>query len=121
MAQLGIPERQVEESIDHLERRGRGSYTLRSYRLGLSDFSRWLAESGRLLGEVSRRDVEAYVGEFAAGPGQAGRRAGVVDLATGEPVPVRRAARTVNHRLSVLAYPCRGARHLAICTRSACR
>jgi integrase/recombinase XerD len=99
----GIREQLVEEFLEHLERRGRGSYTARSYRLGLADFSRWLQRAGRELDVVSRRDVEAYVGEFAAGPGQAPRTAGVVDLATGEPAPVRRAARTVNHRLSVLA------------------
>lgn len=103
MEQTGIPEQLIGEFLEHLERRGRGSYTARSYRLGLSDFSRWLQRAGRELDAVTRRDVEAYVGEFAAGPGQAGRRAGVVDLATGQPVPVRRAARTVNHRLSVLA------------------
>lgn len=103
MEQAGIPDQAVDEFVEHLERRGRGSYTVRSYRLGLADFSRWLQRARRELDVVSRRDVEAYVGEFAAGPGQAGRRGGVVDLATGEPVPVRRAVRTVNHRLSVLA------------------
>ena len=103
MEQTGIPVELVEDFLDHLERRGRGTYTARSYRLGLSDFSRWLQRAGREFDAVSRRDVEAYVGEFAAGPGQAGRRVGVVDLATSEQVPVRRAARTINHRLSVLA------------------
>ncbi len=103
MEQTGVPDQVVEEFLDHLERRGRGSYTARSYRFGMSDFSRWLQRAGREFDVVTRRDVEAYVGEFAAGPGQAGRRVGVLDLATGEPVPVRRAARTVNHRISVLA------------------
>ena len=103
MDQTGIPAELIEDFLEHLDRRGRGTYTAHSYRLGLSDFSRWLQRAGREFDTVSRGDVEAYVGEFAAGPGQAGRRAGVVDLATGEPVPVRRAARTVNHRLSVLA------------------
>lgn len=103
MERRGIPVGLVEDFLDDLERRGRGTYTARSYRLGLSDFSRWLQRAGREFDAVSRRDVETYVGEFAAGPGQVGRRVGVVDLATGEPVPVRRAARTVNHRLSVLA------------------
>ncbi len=103
MEQTGIPEKVLEEFIRHLELRGRGTYTARSYRLGLADFSRWLERAGRELDAVTRRDVEAYIGEFAAGPGQAARAAGVVDLATGEPVPLRRAARTVNHRLSVLA------------------
>lgn len=99
----GITDELVQEFIEHLERRGRGSYTARSYRLGLADFSRWLREGERGLDVLSRRDVEAYIGEFAAGPGRTGRRGAVTDLATGEPVPVRRAARTVNHRLSVLA------------------
>lgn len=103
MEQAGIAEELVEEFVGHLECRGRGSYTARSYRLGLADFSRWLTGVSRPLVEVSRRDVEAYIGEFAAGPGTAARASGVVDLATGKPVPVRRAARTVNHRLSVLA------------------
>lgn len=104
MEQTGVPDRLAEEFLEHLELRGRGSYTARSYRLGLADFSRWLQRAERELDLVSRRDVEAYIGEFAAGPGQASRTAaGLVDLATGEPVLVRRAARTVNHRLSVLA------------------
>lgn len=103
MEETGIPEELVEAFVEHLERRGRGSYTARSYRLGLADFSRWLQRAGRELDVVSRRDIEAYVGEFAAGQRQAGRRAAVLDLATSEPVPPRRAARTVNHRLSVLA------------------
>jgi len=101
--QAGIAEELVEEFVGHLECRGRGSYTARSYRIGLADFSRWLTDVSRPLVEVSRRDVEAYIGEFAAGPGTAARASSVVDLATGKPVPVRRAARTVNHRLSVLA------------------
>ncbi|WP_290705228.1 tyrosine-type recombinase/integrase [Gordonia sp. UBA5067] len=103
MERDGIAEELVEDFVGHLERRGRGSYTARSYRLGLADFSRWLTRVDRPLVAVSRRDVEAYIGEFAAGPGTAARASGVVDLATGEPVVVRRAARTVNHRLSVLA------------------
>lgn len=68
MEQAGIPEQQFEEYIKHLERCGRGSYRVRSYRLGLTDFSRWLQRAGREIDVVSRR-----------------------------------AARTVNHRLSVLA------------------
>ncbi len=103
MEEVGIAEELVEQFIGYLERRGRGSYTMRSYRLGLTDFSRWLASADRPLAGVSRRDIESYIAEFAAGPGTAVRASGVVDLSTGQPVPVRRAARTVNHRLSVLA------------------
>lgn len=101
--QAGLIEELVEEFVEHLDRRGRGSYTRRSYRLGLDDFSRWLTRVDQPLVKVTRRDVEAYIAEFAAGPGSGARVSGVVDLATGAPVPVRRAARTVNHRLSVLA------------------
>lgn len=77
----GIARGEIEEFLEDLARRGRGSYTRRSYRLGLADFARWLDEQGCPLGEVSRRDVERYVTAFAAG----------------------RSARTVNHRVSVLA------------------
>ncbi|HEX6685676.1 MAG TPA: tyrosine-type recombinase/integrase [Candidatus Limnocylindrales bacterium] len=60
---------------------GRSGYTLRSYRLGLTDFTGWLANEGVALAEVQRRHVEAYVAKSAVG----------------------RAATAVNHRLSVLA------------------
>ncbi|MGC3021904.1 tyrosine-type recombinase/integrase [Brevibacterium sp. FAM 24630] len=101
MKQTGVPDEAITEFLGYLERRGRGSYTMRSYRLGLEDFSRWLHRGGRVLVEVSRADIEAYISEFAAGEGRMNH--GVVDLATGEPIRARRAARTVNHRLSVLA------------------
>jgi len=110
--QRGIPDTLIEEFLAHLQRRGRGSYTVRSYRLGLGDFGRWLTSVGRGVDEVSRRDVEAYVDEFARGDPAAARRQGqprrpaVVDLARRQPRPAvqaGRAPRTVNHRLSVLA------------------
>lgn len=101
MKQTGVPDEAITEFLGYLERHGRGSYTMRSYRLGLEDFSRWLHREGRVLVEVSRADIEAYISEFAAGEGRTNH--GVVDLATGEPIRPRRAARTVNHRLSVLA------------------
>ena len=50
MYKAGIAEELVEEFLGHLEARGRGSYTMRSYRLGLADFSRWLAGVGRAVG-----------------------------------------------------------------------
>jgi integrase len=107
MGELGIPEREIDEFLGHLARRGRGSYTARSYRLGLTDFSRWLVGHDRCLDQVSRRDVEDYVDAFARGlwP-EGGRRpqSTVVDPGTGSPCPAGgRAPRTVNHRLSVLA------------------
>lgn len=81
-------EKAVEEFVGYLERRGRGSYTSRSYRLGLTDFSEWLSEQDIELGAVSKSHVEAYIDRFARGGDRGGQA---------------RAARTVNHRLSVLA------------------
>jgi integrase/recombinase XerD len=104
-----MPEGLIDEFLAYLARRGRGSYTARSYRLGLQDFAGWLAAEGRRLDEVTQRDIEAYVDEFARGEKSGARRpdprrAGVVDLATRQPRPqVERSARTINHRLSVLA------------------
>lgn len=103
MEQSGISDHLIEQFVAHLRARDRGTYTIRSYRLGLADFSRWLVRGSRPLAEVSRRDIEAYIVEFAAGPGTVARASGVVDLATGKAVPVKRAPRTINHRLSVLA------------------
>lgn len=78
----------VGEFVGYLERRGRGSYTARSYRLGLADFGEWLAGEGTDLDMVSKADIEAYIDRFARGVDRGGES---------------RAARTVNHRLSVLA------------------
>jgi hypothetical protein len=85
--QPGIPEGLIDEFLAHLARRGRGSYTAQSYRLGLRDFARWLTAAGRRLDEVAQRDIESYVDEFARGAKSGARRpdprrAGVVDLAT---------------------------------------
>ena len=83
VAQTGISEGLVEEFLGHLHRRGRGSYMMRSWRLGLTDFSRWLVGVGRPLAEVSRGDIAAYIGEFSAASSTAGRASRVVDLSTG--------------------------------------
>lgn len=64
---------------------GRSSYTVRSYRIGVEHFVRWL--SPRTPAEVTRSVIADYVGVFAAGD------------ARSDP----RAARTVNHRLAALA------------------
>ncbi len=76
-----IAAREIEEFLQHLHVMGRSGYTLRSYRLGLSDFAGWLADEGQPLTAVRRRHIEAYVGKFAIG----------------------RAETTIDHRLSVLA------------------
>jgi site-specific recombinase XerD len=75
--------------LEQLTVRGRSSYTLRTYALGLEDFLGWLDLEGVGLGEVDRVVVVSYVTWFARG-----ERDGVV---------VGRAPATVNHRVSVLA------------------
>ncbi|HSI93241.1 MAG TPA: site-specific integrase [Jiangellaceae bacterium] len=111
--QPGVPDTVIEEFLAHLQRRGRGSYTVRSYRLGLGHFDRWLTSVGCGMDGVSRHDVEAYIDEFARGEPAAARPHAesrqapvVVDLASRQPrsvVSAGRAPRTINHRLSVLA------------------
>jgi integrase/recombinase XerD len=78
----------IEAFAEHLVVLGRSSYTVRSYRLGVEHFRRWLHP--RSLDDVTRSMVGDYIGQFAAG---AGRKRGAD----------RRAARTVNHRLAAIA------------------
>lgn len=80
--------------LSALASRGRSSYTLRTYALGLAHFFEWLAARAVRLVDVERGDVVAYIGEFA--------RNQVDGVAVG------RAAATVNHRVSVLASFSRG-------------
>jgi integrase/recombinase XerD len=105
MVQSGVLAVELGRFVEYLARRDRSSYTLRTYRLGLEDFGRWLDDNRIGLAAVTVRDVEAYAAQFAAGEGRRHRRAAVVELATGRPVACSsgRAPRTVNHRLSVLA------------------
>jgi integrase/recombinase XerD len=99
----------VEDFVTHLERNGRSSYTLRSYRQGLGHFARWLADTGRSLDTVRRVDIDVYVDEFRVEEkGGACRvdsaRAGQVNPLTRKPYPATgRQQATVNHRLSVLS------------------
>ncbi len=99
----------VEEFVSHLSRNGRSSYTIRTYRLGLEDFTSWAREAGRSLEEVRRRDIEAYIDAFRRGPKRNATaidptRAGRVNPLTRKPYPaLERQPRTVNHRLSVLS------------------
>lgn len=106
---VGVEVEVVDGFLAELTRRGCGSYTLRSYRYGVEDFGRWLRERDRPLESVTRSDIEDYIGAFADGERGGGRPprsvtdAAVVDLSTAGPVRrAGRAARTVNHRLSVL-------------------
>jgi hypothetical protein len=69
--------------------RGRSSYTLRTYRLGLEHFLSWLGSAGVELDAVDRAVVVAYVTAFARGDRDS--------------VALGRAPATVNHRVSVVA------------------
>lgn len=89
-----------------LARRGASTYTLRSYRLGLEDFCRWLEVRGVAVASVDRQHVATYVAEFASGPPGGARPGGdskILDLEPDTTRPKRRSPRTVNHRVSVLS------------------
>lgn len=106
--EFGVSVELVEDFLARLAGRGRGSYTIRSYRLGLRDFGCWLTEREQPLEAVRRADIEDYVAAFAQGQCTGGRPArgqhtSVVELTSGRsPASAGRAPRTVNHRLSVL-------------------
>jgi hypothetical protein len=80
---------EASEFLGWLECSGRGSYTQRTYALGLARFLSWIDRHGVGLVDVDRRVVAEYVVAF-----RDGREDG---LALG------RQPRTVNHRLCVLA------------------
>lgn len=75
--------------LESLAARGRSSYTMRSYALGLAHFLEWFAARAIRLADVGRAELADYVAGFARNE---------VDG-----VPVGRAAATVNHRVSALA------------------
>ncbi len=77
------------------EIRGRSSYTLHSYAVGLADFLGWLYQSGIDADDVTRHVAGQYIADFGNSP--KGGFAGTVRTGT------KRLPRTVNHRLSVLA------------------
>jgi integrase/recombinase XerD len=100
---------EVNAFLAHLAGRGRASYTLRSYALGLADFVMWLQAQGIDLDAVDLRAVEAYVTAYRLGPkGGAATvdpsRSRQLHPVTRKPFPSpERQPRTVNHRLSVLS------------------
>jgi site-specific recombinase XerD len=102
-----VPE--VREFLEALVARGRASYTVRSYSLGLADFLSWLEARGDRLESVDLRVIQEYVMAFRIGAkkGAAPVRAevaGQLHPVTRKAFPtVERQPRTVNHRLSVLS------------------
>lgn len=83
----GAAAEDVREFLIWLAAHGRGSYTQRSYALGLAHFLDWLDGRGHGLGEVDRGAVAEYVAWFGRGEDGFG---------------AVRQPRTVNHRVSVL-------------------
>lgn len=92
---LGFPSVRANEFLQHLEVRGRSSYTLHSYAVGLADFLGWLLRANIDLDNVTRQVAGQYITDFGKGA-----KGGFVG--TGR-AGSRRQPRTVNHRLSVLA------------------
>jgi len=72
----------------HLTANGCSAYTIRSYALGLAHFLNWVEGASLPLRGMTKQHIGRYVQDFAG-----------TDASTAVP----RQARTVNHRLSVLA------------------
>ena len=87
----------INDFLSYLEQCARSPYTVRAYARGLAHFVGWLHEAGVDLDAVTRPVVGQYIGAFGRG---AKRRASLIDR---PPANEGRQARTVNHRLSVLA------------------
>lgn len=99
----------LNDYLTYLESRGRSPYTVRSYRLGLDHFHRWLDARDLALREVSKQILEEYLEDLRISPKDGAvspslEHAGQVNPATRKPYPnPERKASTINHRLSVLA------------------
>lgn len=93
----GAPVAAVNDFLSHLEQCARSPYTVRAYARGLAHFIGWLHEAGVDLDAVTRPVIGQYIGAFGRG---STHRASPIDR---PPTTEGRQARTVNHRLSVLA------------------
>jgi integrase/recombinase XerD len=93
----GTPVSAINNFLSYLEQCARSPYTVRSYARGLSHFAIWLHDAGIDLDAVTRPVVGEYIGAFGRGSSGHGS---VIDR---PPASGGRQARTVNHRLSVLA------------------
>lgn len=98
----------LEDYLAYLESRGRSAYTVRSYRLGLEHFHRWLEAQDLALNDIGTKNIEAYLDNLRVTPKDGAvrislQRSGQVNPATRKayPAPERKAS-TINHRLSVL-------------------
>src|SRR5439155_24072309 len=87
----------INDFLSDLEQRARSPYTVRAYARGLAHFVGWLHETGTDLDAVTRPVVGQYIGAFGRGSTHG---ASLIDR---HAATEGRQARTVNHRLSVLA------------------
>src|SRR6266481_2144780 len=84
-----------DEFLFQLRLRDCSVYTQRAYALGLAHFFTWLGENGVEPERVTRQIIGRYISDFGES-----EPCGAV---TTHAAPKMRSARTVNHRLSVLA------------------
>src|ERR1700730_17780659 len=87
----------INEFLSYLEQCACSPYTVRAYARGLAHFAGWLHEAGVDLDAVTRPVVGKYIGAFGRGS------ISQSSLNTRPPPNQGRQARTINHRLSVLA------------------
>ena len=93
----GAPVAAINDFLIDLEQCARSPYTVRAYARGLAHFIGWLHEAGVDLDSVTRPVIGQYIGAFGRGSTHGASR---IDR---PPATEGRQARTVNHRLSVLA------------------
>jgi integrase/recombinase XerD len=91
------PVASIDDFLRYLEQCARSPYTVRAYARGLAHFAGWLHEAGIDIDAVTRPVVGQYIGAFGRG---ARRHPSLIDRPSANE---GRQARTVNHRLSVLA------------------
>ncbi len=84
-----------DQFLIELSQRDCSVYTQRAYAIGLAHFFNWLYCSGLDPDQVTRQTVGNYIVEFSHGS----KQGAVVSRST----PGPRQARTINHRISVLA------------------
>ena len=104
-----VPVPAINDFLIHLERCARSPYTVRAYARGLAHFVDWLHEAGIDIDAVTKPVIGQYIGAFGRGSIRrtpmikAADRRGADPQADRRPTNGGRQARTVNHRLSVLA------------------
>ena len=104
------PIKAINDFLSYLEQCARSPYTVRAYARGLAHFVGWLHDAGVDIDAVTRPVIGQYIGAFGRGSTHRAstRRTAdrpVTNAPLGERAQVHegRQARTVNHRLSVLA------------------